>query len=223
MANRVIITGASGMVGSLILKECLNDNRISEIISLVRRKSNQTHSKLKEIMVSDFLNLGEHEYLFKDVDIAYFCLGAYTGSVSDDLLESITVGMPLHFAQILNEFSPNASFCLLSGQGADRSEKTKIKFAKYKGKIENLISAMTFKFHTFRPGYIYPVEGRKEPNIAYRIMRVMYPMIKLLGKNYSIPSTELAQVIFNVGLDNMNQQEIFENKDIKDLASQLNQ
>jgi hypothetical protein len=78
---------------------------------------------------------------------------------------------------------------------------------------ENEIAAMNLKFHSFRPGYIFPVEKRKEPNVGYKIMRALYPVIKLLGNKYSITSTELASAMFNIGLNGSDQQ-ILENQAI---------
>ena len=78
---------------------------------------------------------------------------------------------------------------------------------------ENRLSKLNLEFYSFRPGYIYPVEARKEPNVAYRIFKVLYPLIKILGKKYSIKSTELADVMFEVGVSGA-PQEILENQDI---------
>ncbi len=87
------------------------------------------------------------------------------------------------FAKILKENSPAAKFCFLSGAGADRTEKSKTSFALYKGIAENQIDKLDLEFYTFRPGYIYPVEQRKEPNLMYSIMRNLYPILRLLGSN----------------------------------------
>ena len=78
---------------------------------------------------------------------------------------------------------------------------------------ENSISSLNLNFHTFRPGYIYPVTARKEPNFMYSISRALYPVIRLLGSNASIKSTELAEAMFKVGLQGA-EKEILENKDI---------
>ena len=106
------------------------------------------------------------------------------------------------------------SLGMLSGAGADRSEKSKTSFARYKGMAENQISAMDLKFYTFRPTYIYPVAARKEPNWMYNISRKLYPIVKLFGDSASIKSTELAEAMFNVGIYGADK-EILENKEIK--------
>lgn len=210
---RTIITGTSGMIGGLVLKSCLNSDKITEVISLVRKQTGQKHTKLTEIVVKDFANYSEQDNLFNDIKVAFFCLGAYTGQVSDELFKRITVNYAVEFAKTLEKNSLGATLCLLSGAGADRTEKSKTSFARYKGMAENQISNLNLRFYSFRPAYIYPMKPRKEPNFGYRILRMLYPLLKLLGERYSITSTELAEAMFNVGLNGADKK-ILENQDI---------
>lgn len=211
--KKVLIAGASGMTGSLILKYCLESSEVSEVISLVRKPSLSNHTKLKEVVLSDFKDYRDAALKFKNTDAAFFCIGVYTGQVPDDLFKEITVDYAVNFAKTLQEQSPEAKLCLLSGAGADRSEKSRTSFAKYKGMAENAISNLGLQFYTFRPGYIYPVNPRKEPSFLYTLMRALYPLIKVFGSNASIKSTELAQAMFNVGMKGA-KQETLENRDI---------
>lgn len=168
---------------------------------------------MKEVVLSDFEDYSDHLSEFENVSMGFFCVGVYTGQVDDNLFKKITVDYAVAFASALENKSPHSRLCLLSGQGADRTEKSKTSFAKYKGMAENRISKLKLRFHTFRPGYIYPVIRRNEPNLVYRMMRFSYPLIKLFGKNISVKSTELALAMFNVGLHG-SENEILENKDI---------
>ena len=211
---KAVIAGSTGMIGNLILQNCIASDMISEIVVLSRRLGKDYGSeKVKEIVIHDFGDYGEQHDLFKNTDMAFFCIGAYTGQVPDDKFKVITVDYAVEFAKQLKKNSPDARLCLLSGAGADRTEKSRTSFAKYKGMAENQISAMGLKFHTFRPAYIYPVTPRKEPNIMYSISRALYPLIKLFGQNSSIKSTELADAMFKVGLEGTDQ-EILENREI---------
>ena len=211
--KKVIIAGASGMVGQLILEHCLTDTSISEVVSLVRRSSQNSHPKLKEILVLNFKEYSDIDEVFKNIDAAFFCIGVYTGQVSNDLFKEITFDYAVAFAAAISRKSPQARLCLLSGAGADRTEKSRTFFARYKGMAENAISIMGIEFYTFRPAYIYPVTPRKEPNAMYRLSRFLYPLIKLFGNNASIKSTELAKAMFVVGMNGA-EQEILENRDI---------
>ncbi len=215
--KKAIIAGASGMVGSLVLEHCLSAPEIGQVVSLIRRESDIQHAKLEEVLIEDFSNYSAQAALFQNVDLAFFCIGVYTGQVPDDKFKEITLDYALAFAEALQSNSPNATLCLLSGAGADRTEKSRIAFAKYKGMAENKIAALDLKqFYAFRPGYIYPVTPRKEPNLMYRISRSLYPLIKRMGENSSIKSTELAAAMFHAGLYQA-PSEILENKVILDL------
>lgn len=211
---KVLITGATGMIGSLVLQKSLGSKEVSEVVSLVRRSAGTHHAKLKEIIVPDFLDLEKQAQYFKNVDTVFYCLGAYTGSVDRYTLRQVTVDYPAALADVIAENSPNARFCLLSGAGADRTGKSRTAFAQDKGEIENRLSALNLgAFHSFRPGYIYPVTQRNEPGFGYKLMRWMYPVIRLLGDNASIQSTELAEAMFKVGTSG-HQIEILENRNI---------
>jgi len=152
------------------------------------------------------------------VDAAFFCIGVYTGALSDDMFKVITVDYAVAFAKTLSDQSPQSTLSFLSGQGADRKEKSRASFAKYKGMAENQISALDLTFHAFRPGYIYPVTPRNEPNFAYKAMRVMYPLFRMMGNNVSIKSTELAQAMYQVAMEGA-EKEVLENRDIRALLS----
>jgi len=210
---KVIIAGATGMVGSEVLKQCLKSDKVSEVVSLVRKASHLDIPKLTELVLSDFTDYSKYADAFKNLSAAYFCIGVYTGQVSDEEFKRITVDYAVKFAEALKQYSPDVKFCMLSGAGADKSGKRRTAFARYKGMAENQIENMGIEFYSFRPGYIYPVEKRKEPNVMYSITRLLYPVIKLLGKNASIKSTELGAAIFSVGLQGA-EKGILENRDI---------
>jgi len=201
------------MVGNLVLNNCLNSDKISEVKNLVRKSSQLKHSKLSEIVVQDFEDYSDYENSFRGVRIAYFCIGVYTGQVSDELFKKITVNYAVEFAKALEKHSPQATICLLSGAGADRTEKSRTSFARFKGMAENQISKLDLKFYAFRPAYIYPVKARKEPNLGYRIIKGLYSLIKVFGGKYSIKSTALGNAMFNVGIQGADKQ-ILENQDI---------
>lgn len=210
----VLMTGATGMIGGLVLKHCLEDDRVAGVTSLMRRPSGIRHQKLTEIVVDDFLEVEALIAPLKPVDAVYYCQGVYTGKVDRDLFYRITVDYPEALARAVQQTGANPRFCLLSGAGADRSETSRTAFAKDKGIIENRLSQMGFRsFHAFRPGYIYPVTPRQEPNFVYRLSRWLYPLIRRMGDGASIRSTELAEAIFRVGIEG-HDQEILENSDI---------
>lgn len=213
--KKVIIAGATGMVGNIVLREALNSAEIREVISIVRRNSGTQHAKLREIVHKDFTDYTNLETDFNGVDVAFFCIGAYTGTVPDDKFKMITVDFSNAFADAVKQGNANATFCLLSGAGADQTEKSRISFARYKGMAENYLKTKNFgQLSIFRPGYIYPVEPRQEPNLMYRISRKLYPLLKNVMRNTSITSEQLGKAIFKGGM-NGTSKVVLENIDIK--------
>lgn len=214
MQGNILITGATGMIGGLVLEHCLAASEVKKVISLVRRPSSLTHPKLEEILVNDFMDLNSLKGELADTELVFYCLGAYTGSASPDELRRITVDMPAHLVDTLIQASTTPRFCLLSGAGADRSGKSRMAFARDKGAIEAYLSnASLVDFYAFRPSYIYPETPRKEPNFSYRLMRFIWPILRLLGDGMSIRSGDLAKAMVQVGL-NGHSHEILENRDI---------
>jgi uncharacterized protein YbjT (DUF2867 family) len=213
--KNVIITGSSGMIGKLILQKCLKRNDVAKVTSITRRKSGINNPKLVEVLYNDFSNYSGISEHFQNQDVCFFCIGIYSGQVSREKFRTITVDYTRAFAETLKANSPEATFCFLSGAGADQSGKSRMMFAVDKGMAENLLLRLGFKhLYIFRPGYIYPVIPRKEPNVSYKIMRFLYPIMKVVYPNGVITSEELSNTIVDIGM-NGGSLTIYENKDIR--------
>lgn len=221
--KNVLILGATGMVGKIVLEETLKNKEVGQVTAMVRKAKLPPHQKLKEVVVSDFENLTAVENELNDIDVVCYCIGVYTGAVPKDEFRKITVDLPLVMAKAVKAKNPEVVFCLLSGQGADRSEKSRIMFARQKGEVENqLASIFPGNFKTFRPGYIQPVEDREAPNFSYKLFTFFHPIIKLFGKSASITSAQLAQVMLTEGIKN-NSTEEYENRTMIEIHETLNQ
>jgi uncharacterized protein YbjT (DUF2867 family) len=218
--KNVIITGPTGMVGGLALKYCLDSKDVGKVTIVTRRPTGIKHPKLTEVIHSDFIDYSPISGHLKNQDVALYCIGVYTGAVPADEFTKITVEYTISFAKAILEHNKDLTFCFLSGAGADRQEKSRFIFARAKGKAENFLLKQKFKsVHIFRPGYIYPVTKRKEPNFTYRFVRVIYPLF-LKGKKTSVKSTELAAVMVDVGLKG-GKQNTYENWDIREHYKKL--
>lgn len=217
--KNVLITGANGMIGNLILNACLQRIDVNKVTSIVRKKSGLLHPKLFEIVHQNFLDFTPIQEELQQVDICFFCIGVYTGQVPKDEFRRITVDITVAFASTLKKQSPEAIFSFLSGQGADPSEKSKVMFAKDKGAAENALIKLQFKeLAIFRPGYIYPVTPRKEPNLLYSIFRILYkPILSKVYPNIGVSSEHLAKAMVKIGFLGGNQV-VYENSDIRDIA-----
>src|SRR5712664_2579997 len=138
---RLVILGASGMVGGYALRHMLDHPAIGRVTAIGRRKLDVSHPKLAEVLHQDFSNCASLTQAASDQDGCIFCLGAYTGTVSDAELRTITVDYPIEFARVLRASSPNATFSLLSGKGADQTGRSRMAFARYKGEAEKTLLA----------------------------------------------------------------------------------
>src|ERR1700751_4329830 len=197
--TRLVIVGATGMVGGYALRYALGHSAVKCVTAIVRRKLDISHPKLNEVIHQDFANCSALARTLASQDAAVFCLGAYTGAVPEKELRTITVGYTIEFARVLHGSSPDAAFSFLSGKGADRTEKSRIPFARYKGEAEKALLAAGFpRVYIFRPAYIYPVEPRKEPNFGYRLLRTIYPVFRVLFPNQVIRADDLASSMVDV-------------------------
>jgi uncharacterized protein YbjT (DUF2867 family) len=215
--TRLVIVGATGMVGGYALRYALAHPAVGRVTAIGRRKLGISHPKLNDVLHRDFADCSALAEALSGQDAAVFCLGVYTGAVSDAELRKITVDYSVEFARILRSSSPDAAFAFLSGSGADQTGRSRMAFARYKGEAEKALLGAGFP-HTylFRPAYIYPVEPRKEPNFSYRLLRGIYPAFRVLFPGQVIRADDLARAMVDAvrrtgdrgGL-------IFENRDIR--------
>ena len=219
--TNVVIVGATGMVGNTALRICLNDPAVSKVTVVGRRATGLRHAKLDETLHNDFVDFTAIADALEDQHVALYCLGAYTGAVPDDEFRRVTVDFTLGFARAMYSASPQATFCFLSGQGADQSERSRMAFARFKGAAEKALLEIGFpRVHIFRPGYIYPVAPREEPNLGYRLMRLVYPVVRHVYPNVGVTSDDLARAMVRAGLHGTGAHghPVLENREIRAVA-----
>ncbi|HWN56996.1 MAG TPA: NAD-dependent epimerase/dehydratase family protein, partial [Methylomirabilota bacterium] len=199
--THLVLVGATGMVGGYALRYALEHPAVERVTAIGRRTLGISHAKLNEILHPNFGDCSALAESLSHQDAAIFCLGAYTGTVSDAKLRTITVGYTVEFARVLHTSSPGAEFVFLSGRGADPTGKSRIAFARYKGEAESALLAAGFQaVYIFRPAYIYPVKPRKEPNLGYRLLRAIYPVLRMLFPSQVIRGDDLARVMVDVAV-----------------------
>jgi uncharacterized protein YbjT (DUF2867 family) len=194
------------------------------VTSIGRKKLGISNPKLKEVLHQDFADCSALAETLSGQDAAVFCLGTYTGLVSDAQLRSITVDYTIEFARVLRLSRPAAAFSFLSGGGADPTGRSRIPYARYKGEAENALLAAGFPYvYIFRPAYIYPVEPRKEPNFSYRLLRAIYPAFRVLFPNQVIRADELAEAMVDVVVRGAGERRslVLENRDIRAMVESL--
>ena len=221
---RLVIVGATGMAGGYALRYALGHHSVERVTSIGRKNIGVSHPKLREVLHRDFADCSALAEALFGQDTAIFCLGAYTGAVTDAGFRTITVAYTIEFARVLRRSSPEAAFSFLSGKGADPTGRSRMPFARYKGEAEKTLLAAGFpRVYLFRPAYIYPVEPRKEPNFSYRLLRSVYPVFRVLFPNQVIRADDLARAMVDAGVSGTGQRggPVFENRDIRVIVESL--
>jgi uncharacterized protein YbjT (DUF2867 family) len=216
--KRLVLVGATGMVGGYALRYALEDPAVGGVTAIGRRTLGLSHPKLKEVLHRDFADYSALAETLTGHNAAVFCLGTYTGAVPDAELRKITVDYTIEFARALRAKSPDAGFSFLSGDGADPTGKSRMPYARYKGEAEKGLLATGFpRVYIFRPAYIYPVEPRKEPNFSYRLLRWIYPAFRVLFPNQVIRADDLARIMVDAVLRGTAEPPgpVFENREIR--------
>jgi uncharacterized protein YbjT (DUF2867 family) len=209
------------MVGGYALCHALEHPDVEHVTSVGRKKLGISHSKLTEVLHPDFADSSALADTLTGQDGAIFCLGTYTGIVTDAELRRITVDYTVEFARVLRAGSPDSAFSFLSGNGADPTGRSRMAFARYKGEAEQGLLAAGFpRVYIFRAAYIYPVKPRNEPNFSYRLLRWIYPLFRVMFPNLVIRSDDLARAMVDVVVERTGERQslVFENRDIRALA-----
>jgi uncharacterized protein YbjT (DUF2867 family) len=178
----VILFGASGMVGQGVLRECLLDPGVREVVSIGRTVSGQQDPKLRELIHTDFLNYSAIESQLAGFDACFFCLGISSAGMTEQQYTRITYDITLAAARTLFRVNPGMTFIYVSGMGTDSSERGRSMWARVKGKTENDLLKLPFKAaYMFRPGVIVPLHGVKSKTGLYRFFyAVLGPLLPLL-------------------------------------------
>ena len=182
---RVVLFGATGMVGSAALLECLEEPDVTEVLSIGRRSCAVEHDKLSELVHEDLFDYASVTDRLSGFDACFFCLGVSSVGMSEEEYTRITHDLTVAVAEALLEASPSPTFCFISGAGADSSEKGRVMWARVKGKIENRLLAMPFKHvWVFRPAVIQPMKGIRSRSTAtnafYAVIGPLRPFLPRL-------------------------------------------
>jgi len=193
---KVIITGATGMVGKGVLLECLDHEDITEVLSISRKRSDIHHTKLIELLHSDFSEFASVAQNLQGYDACFACMGVSAAGMNENEYTKMTYGFTLALARELFKANPQMTFNYVSGQGTDSSEKGRSMWARVKGKTENDLLEMGFRqAYMFRPGAIIPLRGIEPSNKLYRVLiKNLAWMIKLMKKiapNAIVNTTEI--------------------------------
>ena len=178
---RVVIFGATGMVGQGVLRECLLDQRVSEVVSVGRRPIGRSSPKLRELVRPDVKDLSPVESELTGVDACFFCLGVSSAGKSEAVYRAVTYDLTLSIARVLARLNPGLVFTYVSGRGTNADGRAM--WQRVKGATENDLLAENVRGYMFRPGVIQPLHGEGSKTFLYRAAYVVAtPLFPLLRR-----------------------------------------
>jgi uncharacterized protein YbjT (DUF2867 family) len=215
---RVILFGATGMVGQGVLRECLLAPDVEWVLAIVRTATGQTHPKLRERIHADFTNFAPLVGELAGHDACFFCLGISSAGMSEKDYRHVTYDFTLAAAEALAKESPAMTFLYISGTGTDSSEKGRSMWARVKGQTENALLRLPFKAaYMLRPGLIQPLHGIRSKTTLYRLIYTvsgpLFPVVKRLFPRYVTTTQQLGRAMIEIARNGA-WRTILENEDI---------
>jgi uncharacterized protein YbjT (DUF2867 family) len=207
---RVVLFGATGMVGQGVLRESLRDPRVTQVLAVGRRPTGMTHPKLAELVRRDLFDApfdwSEAGDLLGGYDACFFCLGVSAAGMSEADYTRTTYDLTMAAATTLARLNPGMRFLYVSGQGTDATGQGRAMWARVKGRTENALLGLPFRSaFMFRPGVIQPVEGVRSSTGWYRAMyAVLGPVMPLLRRAFPdqiVTTAELGRAMIAVARD----------------------
>ena len=191
---RVVLFGATGMVGAGVLMECLIDARVKSVLSISRTPTGLKHPKLRELVRSDFTQFADIKAELSGLNACFFCLGISSAGMTEAAYHHITYDLTIAAAEALASVSPGIVFVFVTGLGTDSTERGRVMWARVKGKAENALLRMNgIDAYMFRPGFIQPMKGIRSKTGLYRafyaIMGPLYPILRRVFPSH-ITNTE---------------------------------
>jgi nucleoside-diphosphate-sugar epimerase len=216
---KVIVTGATGMVGEGVLHECLQHPQVESVLIINRKPSGIAHPRLTEIVHQDFFQFKPIESQLSGYDACFFCLGVSSVGLSADDYYRFTYTLTLHVAETLSRLNPQMMFCYISGAGTDSTEKGSSRWARVKGKTENDLMRLPFReVYAIRPGFMKPTKGLSNTLTVYKYITWMFPIGRALFPNGFCTLRELGLAMIRLAT-NGDEKKIVEGKDIIRLAA----
>lgn len=223
---KVLITGATGMVGKGVLYECLEDERISEVLCIGRSRLGIQNPKLKEIILPDYSDIDSLHEGLEGLDACFMCMGVSAAGMTEKEYTKVTYDMTLGLAQKLVQIRPEMVLTYVSGQGTDATEKGRLMWARVKGRTENALKNLGFAgAYMFRPGVIIPERGIRSRTRSYQFIydnfMWLIRILKKLSPDSIVSTSQLGQSMIQIALKGY-EHEIIHPRDIHTLSKRYN-
>ena len=215
---KVLLFGASGMIGQGVLRECLLDPDVKKVCAIGRSAISVEHPKLQQLIHADLSDYSSIEKQLAGFDACFFCLGLSAAGMSEQDYERVTYGFTLAAAETVCRLNPGMTFIYVSGTGTDRSETGRTMWARVKGKTENALLRLPFKgAYMFRPAAIEASHGERSKTPSYRILyailKPLFPLMRMVISDY-INTTEKIGRAMLVIAKRGNEKHVLESVDI---------
>ena len=199
----VILFGATGMVGQGVLRECLLDPSVQQVLSIVRTPTNQQNPKLRELIHSDFFNYSSIESQLTGSDACFFCLGVSSAGMDEAKYTHLTHDLTLGAASTLARLNPQMTFIYVSGASTDSTEHGRVRWARVKGRTENDILKLPFRAaYMFRPGAIQPLHGIRSKTKLYQffysLLNPIFPILKAAFPRHITTTEQVGLAMLNI-------------------------
>ncbi|GAC1409076.1 MAG: epimerase [Gemmatimonadaceae bacterium] len=218
----VLLFGATGMVGDGVLHQCLIDPGVTSVLAIGRSPLGVKHVKLRERRRADFFTYADLTHELATIDACFFCLGVSSAGMNEASYHRQTFDLTLAAARALAAARPRATFCYVSGEGTDSSERGRSMWARVKGKTENALVALPLNAYMFRPGFIRPRPGVRSKTRLYRmlypVLGPLYPVLKRLAPNHVTTAENIGRAMIAVAAVGYPKR-VLENPDINTLGA----
>jgi uncharacterized protein YbjT (DUF2867 family) len=218
---KIILFGATGMIGQGVLRECLLDNDVKSVLAIVRSEIRQRHEKLRALVHDDFFNFVTIGSELAGYDACFFCLGVSSAGMKEHDYTRVTYDITLTAARTLVELNPHMTFVYVSGAGTDSTEQGRSMWARVKGRTENALLRLPFKAaYMFRPAFIQPLHGIVSKTALYRVFYAIlgrfYPLLKVLHPKYVTTTEQVGRAMIKIA-KNGAPKTVLENQDINNI------
>jgi len=218
---KVVVFGASGMVGHGALLECLEDERVESVLVVGRRSCGVHHPKLRELLHADLFDLAPVADRLRDLDACFYTIGVTSAGMTEAGYRRITLDLTKAVMDVLVRENPEIAVCFVSGMGTDGTEKGRVMWARVKGEAENYVLGLPGESYAFRPGFIQPLKGVRSAtrmyNVAYALSRPLMPLVKRLYPGSVTTSVILGRAMIAAAIDGAPKR-VLETKDINALG-----
>ena len=219
---KVLIFGATGMVGQAVLLECERDPGVVSVVALGRTPVAGEHPKLTNLIHADLANFAGLDAQLTGFDACFYCLGVTSNGMSEADYTRMTYTWTVAAGETLSRLNPGMTFIYVSGSGTDSSEKGRSMWARVKGRTENALLRLPLTAYMFRPGFIQPMDGIESKTPSYHIFyKVLAPLMPLLHRalpNQVLTTREIGQAMLSVARHGY-EKPILETRDIRAVVS----